>query len=141
MRRLEKVNISVIALHLAMQLVRIVICALCLVHAHARRTPGLPVSNRPIPPNFEVVYGWTSIDYDWTNPGMKQNYINTGMYIPENVGITGIKVYRGNVYVTTSRFFDGVPASLNKIVRKADGEAVMQPFPDWDSHTIGKHEE
>ncbi|XP_064613702.1 protein yellow-like [Liolophura sinensis] len=136
MRRFEKGSISVIAQKVAMQFVLVLICALYLVHVHGR-TQGLPNSNRPIPPNFEVVYGWTRIDYDWTSPAMKENYINTGKYIPENNGMTGIKVYKGDVYVTTSRFFDGVPASLDKIVTKDDGTSVMQPFPDWDSHTIG----
>ncbi|XP_064601268.1 protein yellow-like [Liolophura sinensis] len=82
------------------------------------------------------MYSWTSVDYDWASPTMREDYIQTKKYIPQNNGISGIKVYRDDVYVTMPRFFDGVPASLNKIVTKDDGEAVMQPFPDWNSHTI-----
>ncbi|XP_064601267.1 major royal jelly protein 1-like [Liolophura sinensis] len=66
---------------------------------------------------------------------MRQAFIQTGKYIPQNNGVSGIKVYKGDVYATMPRYFDGVPASLNKIVTK-DGEAVMQPFPDWDNYTI-----
>ncbi|XP_064597810.1 protein yellow-like [Liolophura sinensis] len=84
----------------------------------------------------EVVYEWVSLDYDWPTTRMKSDYISSGKFVKENNIITGVKVYKGEVYVSVPRMREGVPSSLNKVVLKK-GKPVLQPFPDWKSQTIG----
>ncbi|XP_064597815.1 LOW QUALITY PROTEIN: protein yellow-like [Liolophura sinensis] len=88
------------------------------------------------PPPAEVVYEWVSIDYDWPNNTTKPSTFSSGKYIRENNIIAGVKVYKDDVYVTVPRWREGVPSSLNRVIVK-NGKPILQPFPDWKSHTVG----
>ena len=87
----------------------------------------------------EVMHEFVSVRYDWNNETQRQTAIDNGDYIVENNIITGIKLYKDHVYVTVPRWRHGVPSTLNRVVdlpAVGDGP-VLEPFPDWDSNTIG----
>lgn len=84
----------------------------------------------------QYVHEWVSIDYDWPADGDREAAIANGSFIIENNVITGIKVYKDEVYVTVSRWLKGVPSTMNKIVNK-NGKSIFQPFPSWEMQEIG----
>jgi len=77
-----------------------------------------------------VLYEWTTPEYDWVDEAQKQRYLTELLYIPPNNAITGIKVWKDDIYVTVPRWRPGVPSTLNKLVMK-NGKPILQPFPNW----------
>ena len=52
--------------------------------------------------------------------------------------ISGIKVYKGIVYVTIPRYGQtGIPATLAIINKTKDGTVLFTPFPNWDFQALG----
>ena len=63
-------------------------------------------------------------------------WIANGSYIIENNCITGVKVYKGTVYVTVPRWRTGVPSTLNKVVTDINGNPLLQPYPSLEMQDI-----
>lgn len=85
-------------------------------------------------PNYE--YEWVQMKYDWDHIGQDENqWINEGLYIPENCVLAGIKQWKDSVFVTIPRWAPGVPATLNKVVVK-NGNPLLQPFPPIEQQMI-----
>ena len=89
----------------------------------------------------DIVYEFRNVDFKWSNKSMKETYLANRNYVVENCLISGIKIYKKNVYVTVPRWRNGVPATLNRIVRHGTGndvhEAIMEPYPSWEMNTLG----
>lgn len=90
---------------------------------------------------------WAALDYDWRSPEQKEQYIRDGSFIVENNALTGkqrhfsltvegVKVYKGEIYVTVPRWFNGVPSTLNKVIVR-NGISLLQPYPSWEMQKIG----
>ncbi|XP_061186174.1 uncharacterized protein LOC133194188 [Saccostrea echinata] len=86
-----------------------------------------------------LVYHWISVEFNWPNDTMKQEYIDSGKYIPENNAINGIKLYNDDVYLTIPRLKDGVAASLVKVDKSQVNEESpkLNAYPSWEMHTQG----
>ncbi|KAK3587994.1 hypothetical protein CHS0354_014514 [Potamilus streckersoni] len=80
-----------------------------------------------------IVYSWSSIQYDWPNASMMEDYNKSMKYIQENNIVAGIRVYKGDIFVVTPKWRNGVPSSLNRVVMR-NNTSVFQPFPNWDYH-------
>ncbi|KAK3596778.1 hypothetical protein CHS0354_038780 [Potamilus streckersoni] len=89
----------------------------------------------------EIVYEFQYTDFTWSNNSMKEAYIVNRTYIVENCLIAGIKIYKQNVYVTVPRWRNGVPATLNRVVRNGTGNgsqgAILEPYPSWEMNKLG----
>ena len=85
----------------------------------------------------DIVFEFVSVHYNWNNASQRQRAIQNGDYIVQNNIITGIKVYKDQVFVTVPRWRSGVPATLNLVVPIVDEYPILEPFPDWDSNRIG----
>lgn len=77
------------------------------------------------------------VDYVWASDADRVRAISDDEYVVENNVIAGIKVYGESVYVTVPRWRDGVPSSLNKLVKRTNGDILMKPFPNWDLNKKG----
>lgn len=87
---------------------------------------------------FRVIYEWSVIDFEWASPADRETYLSTNKYIPQNVLISGISFYGGNLYVTVPRMMAGVPATLGTIpVNQSDTAPKLRPFPSWSANAIG----
>ncbi|KAK3589576.1 hypothetical protein CHS0354_043030 [Potamilus streckersoni] len=88
-----------------------------------------------------IVYKWKTMEYEWPNASMKEQYVQNGKYIPKNSAINGIKIYKGKVYATIPRLKSGVPSTLNVIVEDANNITsethLLRPFPSWDMQKLG----
>ncbi|KAL3868615.1 hypothetical protein ACJMK2_041411 [Sinanodonta woodiana] len=89
----------------------------------------------------EIVYEFQYADFTWSNKSMKEAYIANKTYIVENCLIAGIKIYKENVYVTVPRWRNGVPATLNRVVKNGTGNgsqgAILEPYPSWEMNKLG----
>jgi sugar lactone lactonase YvrE len=85
----------------------------------------------------ELVYQWISVEFQWPNDTVKQDYLDAGKYIPENNAINGIKLYKDQVYLTIPRLKDGVAASLVRIDGNSnDDSPLLHAYPSWDMHVL-----
>jgi len=80
-----------------------------------------------------MVFKFANVQYEWPNDDAKNKAILSGEYILENNILTGIKVFRDDVYVTVPRWRPGVPSTLNVV--RWDG--VLRPFPSWSMNKLG----
>ena len=83
----------------------------------------------------EVVYEWVTVDYNWDEK-TKNERIANGSFIIENNVISGIKLYKGTVFVTVPRWRTGVPSTLNKVVTDVNGDPKLQPYPSLDAQMV-----
>ncbi|CAG0901892.1 unnamed protein product [Darwinula stevensoni] len=93
---------------------------------------SLLVGSPSAQPQPEVVHEWTFVDYVWPDEESRIEALQNGDYIPENCAITGLKVYNGDIFVTTPRWKPGVPAALSRVV-----DGVLAPYPRWELQEIG----
>ncbi|XP_005090608.1 protein yellow [Aplysia californica] len=85
-----------------------------------------------------MVHEWTSVDIEWPSDAVKQEYIKNGSFVAEKNIITGIKVYKNQIYVTIPRWrtLTGIPVTLATVVQ-SDVRSKLRPYPDWTSQTVG----
>ncbi|XP_033761597.1 uncharacterized protein LOC117343364 [Pecten maximus] len=81
-----------------------------------------------------LVYKWITLEFDWPNDTIKQQYIANEDYIPENNAINGIKVYNESVYLTIPRLKKGIPATLAVVINNGSDSPVLRPYPNWHMH-------
>jgi len=86
--------------------------------------------------NPDLVYRWNYLDFDWPNSTMKDQYETEGSYVKENIGISGVKLYKGNVYVTVPRLKSGIPATLNVLTKNEETSPLLRPYPNWEIHKL-----
>ena len=79
--------------------------------------------------SYEVVAQWKKIEYE--------NLPDNVDYLVKNNILTGVKVWKGEIFVTVSRWLPGVPSALNKVVKSPNETFLMQPFPSWELQEIG----
>lgn len=94
----------------------------CGVRASPRADPAAPLlgaragagagaaPQSAAPPAPTIVHEWTSVDFAYPTP--RPAWLNTWPYVRENIAITGIKEWNGQIYVTVPRWLHGVPATL-----------------------------
>ncbi|BFZ09592.1 hypothetical protein BsWGS_12631 [Bradybaena similaris] len=86
----------------------------------------------------EIMYEWVQVEFYWPSEEMRRQFEANGSYNPAHNLISGIKTYKGQVYVTVPRlkYTTGVPSTLNKVVVR-DDEPLLTPFPNWQSQKLG----
>ncbi|CAH1800558.1 unnamed protein product [Owenia fusiformis] len=84
----------------------------------------------------DLMYEWASLDYDWPDETSRNDSISNGTFIVENNALTGLKLYKGDVFVTVPRWRLGVPSTMNKVITKGNAN-VLQPYPSWKMQEIG----
>ena len=96
-----------------------------------------------------IVYQWNVIEPEWRDQKDREKALANESYIPENNQITGIKLWKNQLYLAIPRLMNGVPATLTVI--PADPEQCNQdlenvnidlspklkPFPSWEMQSLG----
>ncbi|XP_076381365.1 dopaminechrome tautomerase [Megalopta genalis] len=89
---------------------------------------------------FQVIFQWNTIDVVWQSEDDKEFALNHGEYVPANNFISGIKFWKGKMYLTMPRWKDGVPVALGVTsatpVNKVTAPA-LEAFPSWEMQKLG----
>jgi hypothetical protein len=84
------------------------------------------------------------LNYSWDAAHQHDQYVEAGLFVPENCLLAGIKLGPDNeMFVTVPRWKSGVPGTLNKVVPGpgpgpgGGQEYSLQPYPSWDMQREG----
>lgn len=89
---------------------------------------------------FQVIFQWNTIDVMWPSEEIRQYAIRKREYIPANNFITGIKFWKGKMYLTVPRWRDGVPVTLGVTSAtpvNGDTAPKLEAFPNWSMQKVG----
>ncbi|CAG5126279.1 unnamed protein product [Candidula unifasciata] len=86
----------------------------------------------------QLVYEWKWIDFDWPSAEDERNARSNGSFVPERNLFSGIKEYKGTIYISIPRrkWTAGQPVSLARVVT-IDGLAKLRPYPNWTAQQQG----
>ena len=91
--------------------------------------------------NYTIVYEWTQLDYAFSNESEREEWVQSGKFIPANNLLTGIKLHGDRMFLTVPRRRRGVPATLLRLPYNCTTENVvgakLEPFPSWAMNAIG----
>ncbi|KAI5696323.1 hypothetical protein M8J75_011525 [Diaphorina citri] len=101
--------------------------------------------------DMKVLHEWSSVDYVWPSSQDRDNAIRDGKYNASSVAILDVDVFdpanygnsSGNkekrIFVTTPKLRTGIPVTLSTLSskRSEDGSPLLEPFPNWDTHSEG----
>lgn len=74
----------------------------------------------------------------WPCQSTRNIYIQTQRYVPKNVIMTRIQIYRDSAFVAMPRFKQGVPITLGKVsLRKGLCVSEVEPYPCWSLQEEG----
>lgn len=62
---------------------------------------------------FDTVYSWKQVEYKLPNDTIRNRFIASGDYVPENNIPLGLAVWNKKMFVTVPRWKNGVLATLN----------------------------
>ncbi|BFZ09230.1 hypothetical protein BsWGS_12269 [Bradybaena similaris] len=85
-----------------------------------------------------LVYEWNQLQFAWPSNADREAAIQNKTYVPEQSMLAGIKIYKGDVYLTVPRWIwlNGHPVVLAKVVNTT-GQAILQPYPSWAAQKQG----
>ncbi|XP_059151515.1 major royal jelly protein 1-like [Physella acuta] len=84
----------------------------------------------------QTVHQWSSLEFEWPCDWVRGYYTEKGWFNPAANVLSGVDVYKSDVYVTVLRTSQGVPSGLNKVVVK-QGRSLLQPFPSLQYNEAG----
>ncbi|XP_058794954.1 protein yellow-like [Phymastichus coffea] len=80
----------------------------------------------------QVAFEWKYLNFSWPSTQAYEDAVKDGSYVPANTVITGIKVHKGNVYLSLPRWKRGIPATLAVLSKSAEKSSpLLQPYPNW----------
>lgn len=84
----------------------------------------------------KVVYEWIKLEFLWPNQTIKESYMKTGKFIPENCILSALEVFNKHVFVTVPRLRNGVPSSLN-VLEVQPNKTLLKPYPSLEKNIEG----
>ncbi|XP_011708337.1 PREDICTED: protein yellow-like [Wasmannia auropunctata] len=86
---------------------------------------------------FNTVYSWKQVEFKLPNDTIRNEYIASGDYIPENNMPLGLAIWRKTMFITVPRWKNGVLATLNSFSMNDDKHSpVLTPYPDLEANNI-----
>lgn len=84
--------------------------------------------------NFRVIFEWSNINFSWPSQSVYENAVGScNKYVPQNNQISGIKIYKENMYLTLPRVLTGTPVTLAYLpLSSPRHEPLLHPYPSWD---------
>lgn len=65
--------------------------------------------------NFNTIYSWNLVDFDFPNESIRDRLISSGHYIPENNMPLGLQSWNDKFFITIPRWKNGVVSNLNYV--------------------------
>ena len=89
---------------------------------------------------FQVQLQWKYINYTWPDEETYKSAVKNKSYIQRNNVVSGVRIYKDRIYLSTPRWLNGVPVALNSIPANSvdiNASPILEPFPNWDMQRIG----
>ncbi|CAG9563242.1 unnamed protein product [Danaus chrysippus] len=88
---------------------------------------------------LQELYSWNVLDWNYPDPYLKQQALQTGALIPQNALPVGIERWRNKLFVSVPRWRGGIPATLNYIPLDAPHEPSpkLTPYPSFKGNELG----
>ncbi|XP_011338426.1 protein yellow isoform X2 [Ooceraea biroi] len=88
-----------------------------------------------IGPAMELMYAWSTLDFEFDSIEARDNAIFEGTYIAENNLPLGLEVWRDKVFITLPKWKAGIPATLATVPRHSKTKSPkLKPYPNWHWH-------
>ncbi|XP_065337016.1 protein yellow-like [Cloeon dipterum] len=88
--------------------------------------------------NFNLVYQWNELDYEWPSEASRTQAIENGTYKPQNIKVRFMAVFGTRIFLSL-HFSNGIPVTLVSLSTSSASSASpkLTPFPSWDMHGYG----
>ncbi|XP_011869929.1 PREDICTED: protein yellow-like [Vollenhovia emeryi] len=86
---------------------------------------------------FDTIYSWQQVEFQFPNDTIRNKYIASGDYIPENNMPLGLAVWHKKMFVTVPRWKKGVLSNINSFSMDDDKDSpVLTPYPNFEANNI-----
>ncbi|XP_014203917.1 protein yellow-like [Copidosoma floridanum] len=89
---------------------------------------------------FIVQFQWNYVNYTWPTEELYLRAAKDESYLEKSNVISGIKLWKGKMYLTIPRWRNGVPVTLAvtpAVPVNGTTAPQLEPYPDWDAQKIG----
>ncbi|XP_065333247.1 protein yellow-like [Cloeon dipterum] len=88
--------------------------------------------------NFNQVFQWDELDYEWPSEAKRTQALENGSFKPENMLPLYIALHGTRLFISLHKE-NGVPATLVSLPTGSASSAPpkLTPFPSWDMHLNG----
>ncbi|EFN73253.1 Protein yellow [Camponotus floridanus] len=85
---------------------------------------------------FNTVYSWKQVEFKLPNDTIRNEYIASGDYIPDNNMPLGLATWHNKMFVTIPRWRNGVLATLNSFPMTNTHSPILTPYPNFEANDI-----
>ena len=86
---------------------------------------------------LKTLHEWERLDFAWASEEARSAAIDSQRYNPDFCVPFDVKAVDGELFVTVPRLRGGVPSTVNHVLTRDDGSAVLSPYPSWELNTPG----
>lgn len=89
---------------------------------------------------FMVQFQWNYLNYTWPS---EEEYLRADKdesYVEKNNVLAGVKLWKGDMFLTVPRYRNGVPVTLARTsATPLNGQTApkLEPYPNWDMQRVG----
>ncbi|XP_065336297.1 protein yellow-like isoform X2 [Cloeon dipterum] len=85
--------------------------------------------------NFNQVYEWKELDYEWPSEASRSKALKDKTFEPDNISPHFIAVYGSRLFLSLESY-GGIPVTLVSLPTSSASSAPpkLTPFPSWDMH-------
>lgn len=85
--------------------------------------------------NLKEKFKWKQIEFEWPSEDVKQSWLSSKKYIPENNLPLGLERWNNKLFLTIPRWKPGVAAGLNYVNLDDTNESPkFKPYPSWEDN-------
>lgn len=84
----------------------------------------------------QLRFAWKQIDYVWDSPGDRENAIKDGTFVPANNIPLGMARWKDKLFVTVTRWRNGVASALNYIDLNGPQDQPLKPYPSFKDNLV-----
>ncbi|XP_054014757.1 protein yellow-like [Hylaeus anthracinus] len=86
---------------------------------------------------FETLYTWDFVDFNFPNDSLRETLISSGDYVPENNMPLGLHLWEDKIFITVPRWKNGVVSNLNYFSKDDKSKSPkLNPYPNWELNDI-----
>ncbi|CAH1134539.1 unnamed protein product [Ceutorhynchus assimilis] len=86
-------------------------------------------------------FEWNIMDFEYPDLNKKLNDMATGRLKPENALPVGIEIWNEKMFITTPRWKEGIPSTLNYVpIVSATKSPALIPYPSLEANELGNCE-